>query len=325
LTGGFGFARVVAYRRLPLSSPVAICPLPVARFYERKTMTYDEDLLVELIAGGDVSQTEIAERVGISRRTVWRIANGHSRPDLQQKIADTVEGYRQAAIRLAAKFMKPLLKKQIEVALEGDGEISRRCREFLLKTFMIVLPEQAAKRKPRRAPDEQDDAVALGMNLMELSPDLKDRIVEELGGPTDELKPVIGSQSSVISERQRITDNENTHPTTESTACHDEADRRRRKEATTTPTDERLLATDITDDTDIEEATVSPSPLSSPVASSQLPVATPPDKSGGDPFAVWVDGPHGKKVYAHAIRAIEEAKAEEAARPTRRRVPRSPP
>ena len=172
-------------------------------------MNYDEDLLVELIAGGDVSQTEIAERVGVSRRTVWRIANGHSRPDLQQKIADTVEGYRQAAIRLAAKFMKPLLKKQIEVALEGDGEISRRCREFLLKTFMITLPQQAAKapakRKPRRIGDRQDDAVAMGMNLMELSPDLKDRIVEELDGPTDELKPVIGSQSSVISERQRTT------------------------------------------------------------------------------------------------------------------------
>jgi len=250
---------------------VANCHLPTANFKELE-MIYDEDLLVELIAGGDVSQTEIAERVGVSRRTVWRIANGHSRPDLQQKIADTVEGYRQAAIRLAAKFMKPLLKKQIDVALEGDGEISRRCREFLLKTFMITLPQQAAKapakRKPRRIGDRQDDAVAMGMNLMELSPDLKDRIVEELDGPTDE----------------------------------------------------RLSTTEDTESTEVEEVTVSPSP----VASSRLPVATPPDKSGGDPFAVWVDGPHGKKVYAHAIRAIEEAKAEEAARPTRRRVPRAP-
>jgi len=75
-----------------------------------------------------------------------------------------------------------------------------------------------------------------------------------------------------------------------------------------------------TEDTEV----VSPSPLSSPTANCPLPTATPSDKSGGDPFAVWVDGPHGKKVYAHAIRAIEEAKAEEAARPTRRRVPRVP-
>jgi DNA-binding XRE family transcriptional regulator len=257
-------------------------------------MTYDEDLLVELIAGGDVSQTEIAERVGVSRRTVWRIANGHSRPDLQRKIADTVEGYRQAAIRLATKFMTPLLKKQIEVALEGNGEISRRCREFLLKTFMIVLPQQAAKRKPRRAGDRRHDPVAPGMNLMELSPDLKDRIVKELGGPDE--------------ERSLITE-------------------------TTESTEDTRLRRGFGGQTEVEEATVSPSPLpsgpelvegASPVAGSQLPGATPPDKSGGDPFAIWVDGPHGKKVYAHSIRAIEEAKAEEDARPTRRRIPRVP-
>jgi len=249
-------------------------------------MNYDEDLLVELIACGELSQSEIAERVGVSRRTVWRIANGHSRPDLQQKIADTVEGYRQATIRLAAKFMEPLLKKQVEVALEGNGETSRKCREFLLKTFMIVLPEQAAKRKPRRAGDRRHDPVAMGMSLMELSPDLKDKVVEELGGPAGELEPVIGNQSSVISEpfdgaqgrRQRITDNENIRPTPE----HDGPDK---------------------------------------------PVSDPGGKEGKkvpDPFANFVDGPHGKKIYAESIRLIEEAKAEAESIPTRRRVPRAP-
>ena len=58
-----------------------------------------------------------------------------------------------------------------------------------------------------------------------------------------------------------------------------------------------------------------------------------PDKSVGDdkvkkkcfdPFAAWVDGPHGKKIHVATFRAIEEAKAEEAALPTRRRVPRTP-
>jgi transcriptional regulator with XRE-family HTH domain len=175
-------------------------------------MSYDEDLLVELIACGDVSQTEIAERVGVSRRTVWRIANGQSRPDLQTKIAATVEGYRQAAVRLAARFMTPLLKKQIEVALgdnpstglKTDGETARKCREFLLKTFMIALPPQTIKATTIREPDH--DKIALGVSLAELSPDLKDQIIKELDGPAGELKPVISDQSSVISERQRITD-----------------------------------------------------------------------------------------------------------------------
>jgi predicted DNA-binding protein (UPF0251 family) len=260
-------------------------------------MTYDEDLLVELIAGGEVSQTEIAERVGVSRRTVWRIANGHSRPDLRQKIADTVEGYRQAAIRLAAKFMKPLLKKQIEVALEGDGEISRRCREFLLKTFMITLPEQTAKHKPRRAGDKPRDPIAPGMDLMELSPDLKDQVVKELGGPEEERQPVSSNQSLALSEvegavssepfdvaqgrRQRITDNDNIRPTPE----HDAPDK----------------------------------PVSDPEGNGGK-----EGKKIPDPFDTWVTLPDGKKVYAETIRIIEEAKAEAATIPTRRRVPRAP-
>jgi len=234
-------------------------------------MNYDEDLLVELIACGDVSQTEIAERVGVSRRTVWRIANGHSRPDLQQKIADTVEGYRQAAIRLAAKFMTPLLKKQIEVALEGDGEISRKCREFLLKTFMIALPQQAAKAaakpKPRRDNDRPLDGIDPRMSLMELSPDLKDQVVQELGGPDEDSAGVYEGKEEVI-----------------------------------------------------------PDPIPPPPDD---PVSDPPTgkKKPFDPFSNFVDGPFGKKVYAHSLELEREALAEleaEKARPPRRRVPRGP-
>ena len=232
-------------------------------------MSYDEDLLVELIACGDVSQTEIAERVGVSRRTVWRIANGQSRPDLQTKIAATVEGYRQAAIRLAARFMTPLLKKQIEVALEGDGETARKCREFLLKTFLIALPQRAAGLDAGTGCDK----IALGLSLTELSPDLKDQIIKELDGPAE--------------------------------------------------------------DREVEEATVVPSPPAlSPVEGS--PVATPPDdksvgddkgkKKSFDPFAEYVDGPHGTKVHVHSLALEREYLAEIEAdkRPPRRRVPRVP-
>jgi len=113
-------------------------------------MKYDENLLVELLADGELAHTEIAERVGVSRQTVWLIANGRSRPDLQQKIADTVEGYRQAVIRTAAKYMQPLLMKQVRVALEGEGETSRKAREFLLKNFMEILTDQPAQAVEKR-------------------------------------------------------------------------------------------------------------------------------------------------------------------------------
>ena len=91
-------------------------------------MKYDEDLLVELITDAELTHTQIAEEVGISRRTVWSIANGLSRPDLQQKIADTVEGHRQAVVRLAAKHMKSVLLRHIEEAVEGQGETARKSR-----------------------------------------------------------------------------------------------------------------------------------------------------------------------------------------------------
>ena len=247
-------------------------------------MDYDEDLLVELIACGDVSQTEIAERVGVSRRTVWLIASGHSRPDLQQKIADTVEGYRQATIRMAAKWLKPLLAKQIKVAL-GDGETSRKCREFLLSRILgFPLKEGARLTKPAEPaddssddPDRKLDGTALYNSLVELSPDLKRKVVEELGGPTEE----------------------------------------------------RFSATDATDSTDVEKAPVSPSPLSSPTTNCPLPTATPSNSDKGkekpfDPFASFVDGPHGKKINAASIRAIEEAREAARANPPRRRVPRAP-
>ena len=158
----------------------------------------NKDMLVELIAAGELSQRRIAERVGVSRRTVWRIANGLSRPDLQRKIAAVVEGYRQAAIRTAARHMKSLIEKQVEVALQGDGETARKCREFLLKTFMLAVPDQAAKageeaeqtaetRAEKLTAIAADEAPPLNPRILaktlhDLSPGLIDEICKELFG-----------------------------------------------------------------------------------------------------------------------------------------------
>ena len=265
-------------------------------------MNYDEDLLVELIACGDVSHAEIAEKVGVSRRTVWRIANGHSRPDLQTKIADTVEGIRQATIRMAAKYMKPLLEKQVKVALEGDGETARRCREFLLKTFMIDLPKQAAKHKPngRVDSDKQLDGAALCNSLAELSPDLKEQVVEELGGPEDERRSL-----------------ETTKPTA--------------KTLTTENTEDTLLRQGFGGQAEVEKVAVLPSPVAPDAESPEAhrgtsgPVATPSGKKDvPPPFSTKVTLPDGTRVYRETLRIIAEAEAEAATIKPRRRVKRAP-
>ncbi len=153
----------------------------------------NQDMLVELIAAAEFSQRRIAEIVGVSRRTVWRIANGFSRPDLQRRIAAVVEGYRQAAIRSAARHMKALLEKQVQVALEGDGETARKCREFLLKTFMLAIPDQTAKiekikkieekRDPEPEKEEPITPMTVTRIMHDLSPELIGEICKELFGP----------------------------------------------------------------------------------------------------------------------------------------------
>ena len=54
---------------------------------------YDDDLLADLIARGDLTYTDIAERVGIGETTVARIALGRRRPDLQEKINTRMRMY----------------------------------------------------------------------------------------------------------------------------------------------------------------------------------------------------------------------------------------
>jgi hypothetical protein len=174
-------------------SPIAYCLLPIAIIKERN-MKYDEDLMVELIATGELTHAKIAEQLDVSRRTVWRIANGLSRPDLQRKITDTVEGMRQATTRFAARRMEKLLEKQMEVAL-GEGETARKSREFMIKTFMVTIPAQAdkvaSKPPPPRGVDTEEkfDGLTLYNNLFDLSPELKKQVVEELCGPGEAPEP----------------------------------------------------------------------------------------------------------------------------------------
>jgi hypothetical protein len=179
--------------RLRCRAPLSLL-FPFPGFTKGKPMKYDEDLMVELIAIGELTHTKISEQLDVSRRTVWRIANGLSRPDLQLKISDTVEGIRQATVRFAARRMDKLLEKEMEVAL-GDGETARKSREFMIKTFMVTIPAQADKvasqpPPPRPADTEEKlDGMTLYNNLFDLSPELKKQVVEELCGPAEAPEP----------------------------------------------------------------------------------------------------------------------------------------
>jgi len=160
---------------------------------------------------------------------------------------------------------------------------------------------------------------------MDLPPDLKYQVLKELGGPLDgfedgpdgkkiycdemdrapddSVKPVISNQLSVISERQRITDKETGN---QSSVVSDQ------------------LTTTDNDNDNIRPASEDDAPDDSVDEAQDKSVSNREGKKVVAPFANFVDGPHGKKINAASIRAVEEAKAEENARPTRRRVPRAP-
>ena len=59
----------------------------------RKVKAYDDDLLVELIARGEMTNKQIAERVGISPTQVTTISLGRSRADLQPCINEALRSY----------------------------------------------------------------------------------------------------------------------------------------------------------------------------------------------------------------------------------------
>ncbi|GAF73354.1 unnamed protein product, partial [marine sediment metagenome] len=87
---------------------------------------YDDDLLVELIARGDMSRARIGERLGLSGTMVGKIINGQSRRDLLPRIAAMARGIRQESHRLGARWLRGLLIRHIRDGMEGTGEFARR-------------------------------------------------------------------------------------------------------------------------------------------------------------------------------------------------------
>jgi len=151
---------------------------PLPRGYRNKE--YDDDLLVELIARGDMSHKRIAERVGLSRQSIDSIAAGLSRRDLLPRIAAMHKGIREEAHRLGARWLRGLLTRHIRDGLEGTGEFARRCRKDLIDK--LFDPEILKRLAEPPAPEPEPP----GADFDDLSIDLRRKIMQEIGGPCDD-------------------------------------------------------------------------------------------------------------------------------------------
>jgi len=65
---------------------------------------YDDNLLVELIARGDMTYEQIGREVGLSASCVGRVARGESRPELQPRIDAVTKAYAESARRLGRRL-----------------------------------------------------------------------------------------------------------------------------------------------------------------------------------------------------------------------------
>lgn len=103
-----------------------------------KHKAYDDDLLVELIARGDMSCRAIAEQVGLGKQMISRVARGERRPELQSRIQAVVDEYHRRARRLGARSLVNLVARHVRAGLDekADPEHARKCREFAINKFL---------------------------------------------------------------------------------------------------------------------------------------------------------------------------------------------
>jgi len=139
---------------------------------DMKRGDYDDDLLVELLAEGDLSFQAIADEVGICRAMVGQIARGERRPHLYERINRTFRTNIRKTRNRGAHRLPRILDLHADKG-EADGESARKCREFLLKTFL----EMPCDESPA------ESAEPPFANFMKLSPDTRKRIAADLGGP----------------------------------------------------------------------------------------------------------------------------------------------
>ena len=98
-----------------------------------KHKSYDEEWLVAALAIGKLSHSEIARRQGLSPAHVARIAAGQCRRDLQPRIQAARTVVADEIQQIAARCAPAVMARHVKLGMEGDGEVARKCREFIIQ------------------------------------------------------------------------------------------------------------------------------------------------------------------------------------------------
>ena len=111
----------------------------------RKKDKDNTDRLVDMLARGERTFAQIAEELGLDEAVVAQVARGEIRPELYARIKAAEQGFIDEARRTGARYAKALLTRHIRIGMKDkDDEAARKCREYVLSTFLKTAPQDAA-------------------------------------------------------------------------------------------------------------------------------------------------------------------------------------
>ena len=152
----------------------------------RKRIAMDEESFVVDCAAGFLTYAQLGAKYGISRHLAGRIARGERRCELGERIAAAKAAAKTCAerelTRLAGKAVDAL-----RVALAGPpSTLSVAAAREVLNRVLGRTQSAAGLASTARAAAAAPAEPPRRRSLMDLSPETKELVVAELGGPTGE-------------------------------------------------------------------------------------------------------------------------------------------
>jgi transcriptional regulator with XRE-family HTH domain len=134
----------------------------------------DETAFVADVAEGGYSRAQLAERHDISRGYVDDLLAGRRRPRIARHLAE-LRRIGEAELRHRLRRLRDKAVETLDAAMDGETSTTalNAAKEILNRTL------------PAGESSDDDDPTA-GVDLTELSPATRRRVLAELGGPTDE-------------------------------------------------------------------------------------------------------------------------------------------
>ena len=114
----------------------------------KKQKDYDDYALVEALAKGQDSITQIAAKFDLSISMVYHIASGETRPELKDQIDQLINAYRAESSRILRSRGRFFAARLIQLAEQNENlAVARDAVELGLKIGGVITPDMAPEER----------------------------------------------------------------------------------------------------------------------------------------------------------------------------------